>query len=186
MNIDDALSDFESRVKNTTKSSGFQPDKVIFVAPSPDVIPDDGVLAYTTIESIFDIKNVPDRSVILIRPDQLEIISCISEHTTIFNIQLATLTGVPNADYSIAFDEATWRFDKVAYAPFISELRIAGEIEEQLAAQKRTLHDEEKLKYTRKTGEVKEHSDFKIERIAPTSKDTLSDDYSESDDELKF
>jgi len=176
MDIENIVENYEARNK---RMKVIEPSKTLFVAPAPDEVPNDGVLAYTTIESIFDIRDVPDRTVMLMRPDQLGILQCISENTPVFDVQLATLTGLPGASYTVTFDEATWAFDKVAYAPFISELRVAGEIEEQLAAQKRTIHDEEKAKYTRKTGEVKEHSNFKLAKIGS---DNIDDDLGDDDD----
>lgn len=160
------------------KDADEEADKTLFIAPSPDELPSDGVLFYATIETIYDIGSVPDRSVILVRDDQTELVRCIADNTKLFGVKLTTLTGLPSANYSVAFDEATWAFDKVAYAPFISDLRVAGEIESQLEAQNRTQYDVEKASYTRKTGEVKEFKDF----TSATVEDDDGGDETESDE----
>lgn len=179
MDIENVVESYNKRSLANTKT---EVSKTLFVAPSPDELPDDGVLEYVTVETIFDLKTVPDRSVVLVREEQLEMIRCIAENSTVFDLKFATLTGLPGANYSVSFDEATWAFDKVAYAPFISELRVAGEIESQLEAQNRTVHDVEREKYTRKTGEVKAHTNFSLAR----SSDDITDFDTAEDTEFKL
>lgn len=170
MDIESIVESYNAR---SLQNKDTKVSKSLFIAPVTSELPSDGVLNYVTIESVFDLNSVPDRSVVLIRDDQTAIVKCIAENAGVFDLKFATLTGLPTADYTVAFEEAVWAFDKVAYAPFISELRVAGEIEEQLASQNRTVHEIEKEKYTRKTGDVKAHSDFKIVAI-PDDHDFLA------------
>lgn len=139
-----------------------QPRKMLFVSPSADKSPDDGVLTYSTLETVFDIADIPERSVITFRPDQLPLLRCLCDNDSLFGLELRALTGLPETDYSADFDNAVWALDKVAYVPFISELRLASELDSQLQAQNETGYDRERVAYTRKSGEVKEHSNFKV------------------------
>lgn len=162
MNLEDIVGsyDHEQQLKTVkTPDNG----KVLYVAPSTDELPDDGVLVYSTIESLYDLSSIAERSVVLFRFDQVGLLACIAANSVYTEVSLSTLTGLPGADYSTVFNEATWRLPAVAYAPFIAELRLAGQIDEQLNAQKATQYDDEKRTYTRKSGAVKPHSDFKLE-----------------------
>lgn len=169
MDIENIVQEFE--IKNH-KPEKIEEAATFYVAPIANELPNDGVLNYTTIESVHDLKVVADRSVITLRDDQLDIVKCVHDYPALFKVNLVVLTGLPTAAYSVAFDETTWAYDKVAYAPFISELRVAGEIEAQLAVQNETEYDREKKQYTRKTGEVKAHTDFEL----ATADDDSTDD----------
>lgn len=136
--------------------------KTIYLAPSTDVPPDDGILAYVGFESIFDLAVIADRSVLLVRYDQLDMVKCCLDAAVYLEINFAVLTGLPGAEYSQSFEEVTWRLDKYAYAPFITELRLATDLAAQVSAQSGTVYDDEKARYTRKSGGVKPHTGYTV------------------------
>lgn len=165
MDIAAALADMSETndAADTSKTAKSADDsKKLFVAPNPSTSPEDGVLDYSTIESVFDIERIADRVVVLFREDQIELLKCLCDNQVIFNVELTVLGGVPQVDYSADFENATWALKKVAYVPFISELRLAADLQAQLEAQNATAYDREKAGYTRKTGLVKEHKDFEL------------------------
>lgn len=178
MNLEDIVEAYDR--KHGQKIGVDEVHKTLFVCPAGDELPSDGVLNYVTIETVFDLANVPDRSVVVIRPDQLGILKCVAENTTVFKLDVRVLTGLPGAAYGTEFEAATWAFEKVAYAPFISELRVASEIESQLAAQSQSQHDAEKERYSRKDGSVKEHRDFTVASVGvkavPVGDDDVADE----------
>lgn len=160
MDIQAALSDYEEEFASSVKTKPVTSTKMIFVSPISEKSPDDGVLSYSTVESVFDLAAIPDRGVVTFRPDQIEILKLVCENQTLFGLELSVLSGVPETDYSADFENATYAIDRVAYLPFLSELRLAAEIGAQLEAQEQTEYDREKATYTRKNGKVKEHSNF--------------------------
>lgn len=158
MDIEAALADHEVSLAEQQKEP--RVGKMLFVAPASDKSPDDGVLTYSTIESVFDVAAVPDRSVVIFRADQIAMLKCFCENEGLFGLEMRVLTGLPETDYTADFDNATWSLDRVSYLPFLSELRLASEMESQLSAINETAYDREKAGYTRKTGLVKEHTKF--------------------------
>lgn len=166
MDIQAALADIEEH-EAANKPVVAQDAVMLFVGPASDKSPDDGILVYSTVETVFDIAKVPERSVVLFRPEQTGLLKCLCENEALFGLELRVLTGLPEVDYSPDFDNATWALEKVAYLPFLSELRLAAELDDQLKAQNSTVYDREKASYTRKTGSVKEHTDFEVMRAHP-------------------
>lgn len=177
MDISAALADAEEHTK-TTENTEPSPEKMLFVAPATDKHPDDGVLMYCNIEKLFDVDKIEERSVILFREDQLPLLKCLCDNQSLFQLELRTLTGIPMTDYSPDFENTVWSLEKVAYVPFLSELRLAGELDAQLKAQNSTAYDREKASYTRKTGEVKEHTAFEVLRAGGASEGGDDEDVS--------
>lgn len=169
MNLDEVIAASETRHTPVKK---VEPPKTVFIAPYTEDLPDDGVLSYTTIESVYDLKSIPDRSVVMLRDDQTALMKCVADNRALFALELVTLTGLPAANYSASFDEVTWAFNKVAYAPFISELRLASEIADQLDSQNKTPYAREKEAYTRKTGEVKQMTAFDVSPVDSDPEDS--------------
>lgn len=162
MDITAALADMEVEVEKASNEGKVKQPKMLFVGPAAAASPDDGVLTYSTIETLFDVANIPERSVVLFRDDQTPVLKCLCENEALFGIEMRVLSGLPDTDYSVDFESASWALEKVAYIPFLSELRLAADMEQQLAAQNSTTYDREKAAYTRKTGEVKEHRNFEV------------------------
>lgn len=168
MDIDSAIMDSHPASHKPAKQTDAP---TLYLAPITEELPNDGVLSYSTVETLSDLSSCADRTVVLLRDEQMDMIRCVHDYPSLFRLNLMVMTGLPAANYTAAFEEATWSYDKLAYAPFISELRVAGEIESQLQSQNETVYDKEKQRYTRSSGEVKPHSDFVVATHAGVSDD---------------
>lgn len=151
--------DIEAHVPKVSKET--KPDlKTVYFAPSPAELPDDGVLTYITVETAHDVISAPDRVVVLLREDQLVFAQLVRDYGAALAMSAKTLTGLPAVSYSAAFDEAVYSFEKVAYAPFVTELTSEIEMAKDLEAQQRTAYDVEKASFTRANGTVKQFTAF--------------------------
>jgi len=135
-------------------------NKELFIYPATDELPNDGLLTFQTVETVYDLKGVPDRAAIAIRTEQVAMISLVAANNNVFGVTLRVLTGVPGAEYTIDFESAVYALEKVAYAPLVSELSLAADIAAQLRASERTVNDLEREKFVRSTGLPKEHRSF--------------------------
>lgn len=134
------------------------PARVLYVGPMPDTLPDDGILTYQQVGSVYDFKSVSDRVVCLFDEAALPILKCVVEYRELFSVELITMLGVPKAEYGPKFDEIVWKLDRVAYAAFVSELALAMENRANVDAANATQHDRERATYVRNNGTVKQHN----------------------------
>lgn len=147
----------------------------IFVAPASDELPDDGILQYMVVASVYDMKDVPERCVALFDMQRsAEVFKLVCANAPLFGLELRALVGVPGSAYPIQFDEATWNLERVAYAPLISEIRLAAETEQQRRASLLSGHDIERAQYTRSNGTVR--VDHKIDLATTEADDGLEDE----------
>lgn len=147
------------------------PAKVLYVGPMPDVLPDDGILTYQQIGSVYDFKSVSDRVVCLFDETALPALKCVVEYANLFGVELITMLGVPKAEYGPKFDEIVWRLDRVAYAAFVSELALAMESRANVDAANATQHDRERATYVRNNGTVKQHNSLVLAEGPDQSED---------------
>lgn len=136
--------------------------RVILVAPAPRELPDDGVLKYVTVTSVYDMKDVQERSVALFAQADLPVLKCISENEKLFGCKLMYLAGVPAAEYTAEFDGVVWAAERVSYSALTADLALARQIHEGLEAQNMTTYDVERSRVERSNGSVKEHSKFAL------------------------
>jgi len=136
--------------------------KYLFVAPAPDRLPDDGMLTYIEIVGIYDVRDVPERAVLLFSRESFAVLKLLAENQIVFGVELHQLVGLPEADYSLDFDQVTWNLEKVSYAPLVSEISLAMEAQRQVEAASQTMHDIERQQYTRQDGSVREQKGFKV------------------------
>lgn len=132
--------------------------ETLFVAPSPETVPDDGVLGYVVMESIYDLGTVEPGSVVLVRPPLQPILKIVAENPLAFERRLIVLSGLPGAEYTSSFDGATWNCDRVSYAALLADLndaRLRAEVE---TAALETRVERERKGYTRSNGSVKAHN----------------------------
>lgn len=156
MNLDMYMPD-----RNESASKPDRSDfKTYYFVPAPAETPNDGFLTYATVESVADLVSLPERTVVMLRPDQLVVLNMLRDYSSVFKIDAKVLSGVPGSDYSASFDEAAWAFDKVAYVPFITELSEVSNLTEQLKLEQRTPYALEKEQYTRKDGSVRSMQAF--------------------------
>lgn len=132
----------------------------ILVAPNPDKLPDDGMLQYVVVASVYDFKTLPDRSVALFDPAAFDVLKLAVENASLFGLSLQCLVGLPSSDYSVDFEGIVWPIEKIAYAPFISEMSLMLDVrlQEELASE--TTYDAERRQYVRDNGSVKRHDAF--------------------------
>lgn len=134
--------------------------KVLFVAPAPREVPQDGTLKYDVLTDIYDFSRFDARSCVLIADDVLEIVELVTKHPVMFGVRLIRLEGVPNANYSVEYDAAVWNADRVSYNALISEINMVKEAEEAAALGSMTVHQREKQQYSRADGTVKDNTNF--------------------------
>lgn len=134
--------------------------KTLYLCPAVAKLPDDGLLNYVTFEAFGDLLALPERSVVLLRPDQFRFVKVVEAYGNTVGLDFKILTGVAEADYSVAFDDATWSFERIAYAPFIADLTNTLTLENTLRAQRKGGVANEEASYTRKDGSVKEFTKF--------------------------
>lgn len=136
--------------------------KVLFVAPAPRELPQDGTLKYEILTGIYDFGHVEARSCLLIADDMFEVVELVSKHPVIFGVRMIRLDGIPNANYSVGFDSAVWNVDRIAYNALISEINMVRDAEEATAIGNMTVHDHERKQFTRADGSVKDNSNYVV------------------------
>lgn len=152
--------DIEAHLPKDNTTNEDVETKTIYLAPAPAELPNDGVLSYSTVETAHDVLNAADRTVVLLRHDQLVLANMLRDYSAVLGLSVKAITGLPAVSYSAAFDEAVYSFEKVAYAPFVTELVSAAEMAEAIDAQKKSAYQVEKDGYTRANGKVKQFSSF--------------------------
>lgn len=128
----------------------------VLVAPLPDVLPDDGLLKFVPITSVYELSQVETGTVILIDTERdLDLLKLIQANGPLLGLDTKVLVGLPTADYTVGFDEVVWQSDRVSYAPLLSELSIGEQLKSQTRIEEMTQHDHERAQYTRNDGTVK-------------------------------
>lgn len=141
-------------------------EKLLYVMPFDGVTPDDGLLKYAQVTSVYDFQNIADRTVVMFDEKDFDVLSCVVANQGLFNLNLVVLVGVPQADYTVTFDGIVWSLERVSYAPFLSELSIALEAEKQRVSSEENQYDREKKHYTRASGSVKKHNALLFSDVA--------------------
>lgn len=126
------------------------------VAPEPHVIPESGVIAFAVVETIRDIVNLPNNTVLLFPPDKYDLLECFSKYSDLFGCTVSVLSGLPAADYDAQFDSKTYALERTAYESLVNELIEAARNKVMLEEEGRTSYDRERSQFTRKDGSVKE------------------------------
>lgn len=148
--------------------------KVLFVAPNPDVLPNDGVLIYNVLTKVYDFeKSFPQYSVVLVPDDGIEILKVVIANQDIFGVRLRVLRGLPQADYTVAFDQAVWSLDQASYGPLASEIMLEVEMQEISKSSNMSRHDTERAQFTRSDGVVRDQKNFEV---VSKASDALPDD----------
>lgn len=163
MNIEDAVLAHETETRQTDDQSASQDYTVLFVAPNPDVLPNDGILVYNVVTSVYDFqKSFPAFSVVLIPDDMLDVLKVVVEHQDIFGVRLRVLRGLPQAEYSVSFDQQVWGLDQASYGPLVSEIRLEAELQQMSRSSNMTKHDIERAQFTRSDGVVRDQKNFDV------------------------
>lgn len=139
--------------------------KPLFVAPAPSSLPDDGVLQYVVITSIYELDSIEPRSCVLVADDMFASIELAVANPSIFGVRFACIRGLPGSAYTPEFDSSVWNTQSVSYNALISELNMVIQAEEATRIGSMSVYDKEREQYTRANGTVKDNTNF-----------TLSDD----------
>lgn len=134
--------------------------RTLYIAPVTETVPQDGILQYTTVESVSDILGTPTHHVVQFRPAQLKLIELFRDYGPTLGVEFKVITGLPEAEYNAAFDDATWAFERVAYVPFIADLVQAADVHAALKAEEQGSFGAERASFTRTDGSVKAHTRF--------------------------
>lgn len=150
--------------------------ETVFVAPNPSVLPDDGVLTYLVVASVYDLKAVAPGTVVLVDVDFSPTLKLVAEHPLTFGLKVIVLTGLPTAEYSSAFDSATWNCDKVSYAGLIADINESRLTSQADSTANASLSEKEKASFTRADGSIKGHQAmvFKTDDVVEESSDEES------------
>lgn len=154
----EAILDREKAAKASEQSDGSA--RVLYICPDLDKKPDDGLLNYTTFDVFADLLKIAEHSVVLVRPDQFNVLKAVEHYGPVLGLDFKILTGVAGADYSAAFDDATWSFERVAYGPFIADLTDSINTAKTIAAQEKGAFGKEQASFTRANGTVKAFTSF--------------------------
>jgi len=170
MNIEAAMA--QNEAQKTIENSDLKP---LLIAPITEQLPDDGILEYVTVESIYDFAKFTAGSVVLVRSEAFDMLRVVSENSKWFGVTLKQLTGVPGADYNVAFDQVVWNLERVAYAPLVSELALDMEVAKETREKNLSVHDRERAQFTRADGSVK-----KLTGVALVTDEAIEDDDGEA------
>lgn len=144
---------------------------IVFVAPRPDVSPDDGILVYGDVVSVKDLLLDDDRHVLLFDEQDGDLLEMLIKYQNRFEVRPQVLVGLPSASYSPWWDSLTWMLDKSSYPTLVSELSLDNRVREERRFANRSVVETEQEQYTRKDGTVKDHT--KYELSLPDDEDDL-------------
>lgn len=147
-----------SKQRNVDSDQSDAGPRVVYVAPMSLELPDDGILTYVQIAGVYEMKDVPDRAVCMFAESELNVLKCIVENQSLFDVELINMIGVPKSEYGPMYDEMVWKLDRVGYVSFVSELALAIEARANVDAANETQHDKERATYVRASGTVKQHN----------------------------
>nr|UQT02509.1 P7 [Red mite associated cystovirus] len=136
--------------------------KLILVAPSPDVLPEDGFLEYAVAADVKALIAAGDQTVLLFRESGSNLLKMLVEYQDEFELRVKVLEGLPNVDYAIWFSQLTWSQDEVSYSGLLSELSLQSSAERELRENSLTKHDRERAQVSRADGTVRDNTKFGI------------------------
>lgn len=135
----------------------------LFVGPLGVSVPEDGMLNYVTVDKFVDVLGHPAGTVVLFREDQAKLLAVLCQDSDVFERDVHAVYGLPATEYTRWFEEAVFAKPRVSYAPLISEIRNAREIEQvREAAAPRTVTEREDARTLTKSGLVRTHDDDSI------------------------
>jgi hypothetical protein len=137
---------------------------VLFVAPLGTEVPNDELLSYVTFNTFVELLSAPEGAVVLFREDQKNKLATLCADAAVFERDVRALFGLPATEYKPWFDEATFQLEKVSYAPLVSEIRIADEVEatKEATRQQGSTYQQERKRTERKDGSVRYHENIGV------------------------
>jgi len=169
--------DLQREILRTEQAKGDKPDvKQILVCPATPELPNDGMLNFIRIATVFDLKDVSDGTVVQFSHDQISILKLIADNSAVMNLDVKVLVGLPEAEYTSDFDSATWQQQRIAYQPFLTDLRLARDMKKQMDEANMTPYAIERKLVERKSGSVKVHEAEIFTEDRPLADDSDLDD----------
>lgn len=139
--------------KAVSDSKAVEPPRPVFVMPRISELPNDGLLSYHVVTSVFDLRDVVAGSVVSC--GDANILSLINDFPSVFDLAPKVLAGVPNCDYNATFTSCVWRMEEVSYQSLIGELSLQIERQQALDAASKTVNANERDRFKRADGTVK-------------------------------
>jgi len=118
INQDQAMDILQALGRNTISRSAPQSEVRVMVCPQTDVVPDDGVFDFRTVESVKDLLADFDNTTILMFPATdigKRLLEMFVSYADVVKVQPVVVTGIPRADYSIEFESVTFPAPKISY-----------------------------------------------------------------------
>lgn len=163
-------------IERNKKEENSPPLPVRLIAPSPHVLPDDGALKYAVVTNIADVSTIDEKAVILIGPDDTDLLRCMLEYSKLFGCSFQVLDGLPEADYSAEFRSITFPLAKISYPAFIAELAEFKRLADASDTAAMSQYDKERAQFTRADGTVKEQTKYKVVGDKNTVEDDIASD----------
>lgn len=117
--------------------------------------PDDGFLSFAPLESVYELSSFAEYTVLVVKPEQADLIGLVNANAKVFGVSLTVLSGVAGTDISPQIDNALWDCPRVSYPALLSELADMQQTQLVLAESQKTQFEREKERYTRADGTVK-------------------------------
>lgn len=151
-------------IKVAPEAGKKEPLPVLFVAPLGTEVPSDGLLTYVTFNTFAELLGAPEGAVVLFREDQKNKLTTLCADAAVFERDVRAMYGLPATEYKAWFDEATFQTEKVSYAPLVSEIRIADEVEATKEATRKqgSTYQQERKRTERSDGSVRYHDSIGV------------------------
>jgi len=110
--------------------------KRMLIAPLADLKIESNI-PIKTVATIHDVSQYSaDGETMAMAFDDMRILECLTKFPDLFGLELITLIGVPGADYTAAFEQLVWSYDKVSYDTLVVEMTTLDRMEQLKAAEK--------------------------------------------------
>lgn len=128
-------------------------DSRVFIAPSSDVLPDDGVFDYVEVSSVKGLVSEFQPNVVLMfKPENLRLVDMMMKYADIVGLTPVVMQGLPRSNYSAEWDDATFAAAKVAYQEAFDEAIATEKTREAIARSDRS----EKGRSSRREGKYED------------------------------
>lgn len=156
------------RTTEAVETAKREPIALVYVAPlPPSGVPDDGVLNYSTVETLRDIFVETTSSHCFLFSDSansLAVLKVINDNPDIVPFNALRLEGLSSVEYSAQFMRDSWALEAEQYVTVLSaatERKHEELVAQREAAVKSTLLREQKAR-TRLSGHQRRHTAFDI------------------------
>lgn len=156
----------ENMLHNIVKDED-RSERVVFVIPASDALPDDGFLHYQQVVSVYDYKDLKPYTVAVVAEADIAALKCVADNAALFDIHFRYLAGAPNRVYSVKFDDALWSAERLSYTAMVADVRVAEEARKAVEAERRSAPEVERARVTRANGAVKDFTKVEMKTASP-------------------